>query len=59
MRSFKLALATAFVAVGLFSVGSVGTAGIALAKDKAPKAAPGKCGAGKFFDKKTKKCASK
>jgi hypothetical protein len=50
MRTFKILLAMAFVSGGLFAL----AAQPASAKD-----APGKCGVGKFFDKKTGKCTSK
>jgi hypothetical protein len=60
MRTFKIALATAFVAASLSSFGSVVVSSSAVAAEKKPAAAaPGKCGTGKFFDKKTKKCVAK
>jgi hypothetical protein len=50
MRTLKVLLALAFVASGLVAL----TAEPASAKD-----APGKCGVGKYFIKKTNKCGAK
>lgn len=58
MRSLKIAFATAFVAAGLLSVGSFVSVSTADAATKIMKAAPGKCGAGMYYNKKTKKCAA-
>jgi hypothetical protein len=49
MKTLKIALAAAFIVAGL-----AGQISAASAKD-----APGKCGAGKYFDVKKKKCTSK
>jgi hypothetical protein len=61
MSIVKLALIAAFAFTASISVGSVVTSSTAEAQAaaKPAKPAPGKCGVGKFFDKKTKKCAAK
>lgn len=56
MRSLKIALASAFVAAGLLSVGSVVSVTPAEAAAKKAKAGPGKCGAGMYYNMKAKKC---
>lgn len=53
MRFAQIAFAAMFAIASL-----VGTAGIADAAKK-KKDKPGKCGVGKFYDVKKKKCASK
>ena len=57
MRVLKVALAVMFMAAGTLTLTSVDTFGAAEAKGK--KDAPGKCGTMMFYNKKTKKCASK
>ncbi len=57
MRVLKVALAVLFLAGSMVTVGGVVSSGSAEAKGK--KAAPGKCGTFKFYDKKTKKCKAK
>ncbi len=59
MRAMKLALASAFIAAGLLSFGSLatGSSADAATATKSMKPAPGKCGAGMFYSMKTKKCA--
>lgn len=52
MRIAQIAFAAIFALAG-----AVGTAGLAEAKKK--KDAPGKCGVGKYYDVKKKKCTSK
>jgi hypothetical protein len=60
MRLAKFALIAAFAFTATVAVGSFATSPAeAQAAAKPAKPAPGKCGVGKFFDKKTKKCAEK
>jgi hypothetical protein len=61
MNFVKLALIAAFAFTASVSVGSIVTSSSAEAQAaaKPAKPAPGKCGVGNFFDKKTKKCAAK
>jgi hypothetical protein len=57
MSIVKLALVAAFAFTASVSVGSVMTSSAAEAA--AAKPAPGKCGVGKFYNLKTKKCVEK
>lgn len=64
MRKFAIfAVAALFAAATVAPVSFMGMESAALAakakggKEKGPKAAPGKCGTGMFYDKKKKKCA--
>ena len=57
MRVLKVALAVLFLAGSMMTVGAVVSSGSAEAKGK--KDSPGKCGTMKYYNKKTKKCASK
>ncbi len=62
MRALKIALAVAFASASMLTVSAVGSMGTAEAAAKTAKAAkpqPGKCGVGKFYDKKKKDCVSK
>ncbi len=60
MRVLKIALAVMFMAAASLTVTSVGSFGTAEAMSHGKKkAAPGKCGTLMYYDKKTKKCASK
>ena len=55
MRVLKVALAVAFLAASMVTMTGV----ISSADAAGPKAKPGKCGMMMYYDKKTKKCASK
>jgi uncharacterized low-complexity protein len=58
MRALTLGIAIAFAAAGFLTISSATDMGAAHAA-KAAKDKPGKCGTGKFFSKKDKKCIAK